>query len=472
MKSKILLLLFLLISFSTYSQHTFKYQKYCSNDLLWALAVAEDARGNIVAVYEKGGVNDIRQCYLQVLNPEGGEIKNLKIDIATYYNHTVIEELNDTLYIISCNFTSITESMVVIYKITEHYTVEKMCSLYFNNRSFYRPRFLSRNDGRIILATGLYNIDSNFTFNELFFVEFNQHWDTLQTIHYPELSIDEMGYDAVTSTYYMFGLDNNRGRLFYFDYDLNIINSYYYNGGPFITSGIRVVGSNFILLGSSSAGKNIELCLTDSIGKVLNVFQLGNPNIRQQMAYNKAVVNSTNGQFYGYSCQWDGMAPFSETPLNLHLVKFDSSMQVIFEKYYCDNASYVAMDFVAAKDGGCIMYANIYDTAISKNYFGIQILKVDSLGNFTQVGINQNKKQELSLLLYPNPGNTNVHINFPEPYMQGQLNFYNTAGTKVFSQIISAETNSISISNLSQGIYLYELISQNKVLGRGKWIKE
>ena len=228
----------------------------------------------------------------------------------------------------------------------------------------------------------------------------------------------------------------------------------------------------FLTIGSSESGGLIELVMIDTLANRNESFLFGEPDVWQQMADNRSIVNATNGQFYGYSFQWDGYLSYSPNPLNLHLVKFDSSMNIIFERFYEDKASHFAMDFATTRDGGCVMAAHIYDTNVSTEYYGLQILKVDSLGNYIPNTVEDIAATQQGIKVYPNPGFESFNISVPIPFSNAVLSLYNMAGTKVLSKKLSESLDIIITENLPNGIYSWEVIAEDFVLERGKWVKQ
>lgn len=64
--------------------------------------------------------------------------------------------------------------------------------------------------------------------------------------------------------------------------------------------------------------------------------------------------------------------------------------------------------------------------------------------------------------LYPNPVSTKVNISFPQTIERAEINIYNVLGKLVLSKQISALDNAVDVSNLTSGMYIASIASNNK----------
>jgi hypothetical protein len=72
---------------------------------------------------------------------------------------------------------------------------------------------------------------------------------------------------------------------------------------------------------------------------------------------------------------------------------------------------------------------------------------------------NQNKVEE-DFIIYPNPANNNLYINFKDKSLQPKLIIKNTLG----QIILETNTNSIDTSTITDGIYFIEVDGENKAV--------
>ena len=76
-----------------------------------------------------------------------------------------------------------------------------------------------------------------------------------------------------------------------------------------------------------------------------------------------------------------------------------------------------------------------------------------------------------NFLVYPNPANSVININFPYGFQEAKVIFYNALGQLVFDKKISDSETFISLETLNAGIYFYK-IESNSFIQKGKIIKE
>jgi len=79
---------------------------------------------------------------------------------------------------------------------------------------------------------------------------------------------------------------------------------------------------------------------------------------------------------------------------------------------------------------------------------------------------------ENQISIYPNPFTTsiNVIVNSEKSYLE--LKIYNVLGTEVLNKKISNNETNINVNNLSSGIYIYNLIENNKTIQSGKIVSQ
>lgn len=125
------------------------------------------------------------------------------------------------------------------------------------------------------------------------------------------------------------------------------------------------------------------------------------------------------------------------------------------------------------------------DTSVSYSWLALETklnvaeLSFDTLGNpknFTwslipPLTTSVENIDGSGVMIYPNPANDFVSISTPEPTENCNLNIWDSAGRLVRSTTTSSNTK-ISVEDLEQGIYLYELRLNDKSLKHGKLMIE
>jgi hypothetical protein len=471
MKNYILLLVFVFSSITAWTQHTFLFKRFLDDDGIFPMAVMEDSLGNYLIVYEKGDIFELHTCFLMVLSPEGKFIQEKQLDITGNHSYTGFETINNTYYLFAHDFTTINKASLILLKINKDYSAEKLQTWSLNNKCCYCPKIVNQNTNKLIISTGLYQNYEDPHFNKLLFIELNNTFDTVRTRLISNISLSAIEYNKHKAKFVVFGDNESHICIADINLDLEIVRMEY-GYIPGVLPDFRFIQNRFLAIGSSESGNLIELVMIDSLVNRNEHIGFGEQNKFQQMAFNRSIVNTTNGQFYGFSFQWDGYLSYSANPLNLHLVKFDSSMNIIFERFYEDKASHFAMDFAATRDRGCVMAAHIYDTTVSTEYYGIQILKVDSLGNFVPNSIETTSLDEEQWHVYPNPGSNELNITWPANHQNTTISLYNISGKKVISKALQNSQALLNTTELPTGIYIWEVQTSTGNFERGKWIKQ
>ena len=130
------------------------------------------------------------------------------------------------------------------------------------------------------------------------------------------------------------------------------------------------------------------------------------------------------------------------------------------------------VDVTISKDKGCMITGSVfYDkNPYPGSILGAFFLKVDSSGNFAD--INGAEVEIQDALVYPNPANDIINVVNGIYKQKVKIELYNINGKKVMEESLQPMDNSFNISDLSTGIYIYNIKSTNKVYQTGKIIKQ
>lgn len=109
------------------------------------------------------------------------------------------------------------------------------------------------------------------------------------------------------------------------------------------------------------------------------------------------------------------------------------------------------------------------DSSLSEELLSFYRLKsMDFDGKYTFSGVISvlNQKAESKLKLYPNPAGNDVSLGFSNSEWAGQKNVWNIVitnlqGVKVLEMAIDKQQNSVFVGNLPEGLYLWEVKSEN-----------
>ena len=87
------------------------------------------------------------------------------------------------------------------------------------------------------------------------------------------------------------------------------------------------------------------------------------------------------------------------------------------------------------------------------------------------VGILENNNG-VQISISPNPSTGSFNILISEPTKNGTIEVYNNIGELVLSKTVTSQQNTIDLSNQANGLYFIKAISDNKIVGSQKIVKE
>ena len=95
-------------------------------------------------------------------------------------------------------------------------------------------------------------------------------------------------------------------------------------------------------------------------------------------------------------------------------------------------------------------------------------------GNCTTVGISTLDATNEVISVYPNPFSTSATIvlNDFSKSNTAELRMYNVLGKEMMNKVITKSSTTFDTSNLSSGVYFYQVIGNNKTIQSGKLIKQ
>jgi hypothetical protein len=212
-------------------------------------------------------------------------------------------------------------------------------------------------------------------------------------------------------------------------------------------------------LGILKVTKDDSVLLSASFGKPDTVDWSANYECLDFTSNDNIFFAGTSNSYY----------PFQNEPSWIMLNILDSDLNLKNQRFYGGDAFYLVNAILATQDGGCMLSCSRYDYLTQNEEYDIFILKVNQEGLLVSTPenpiINVNP-----CYIYPNPGSELLNINSPLDQIQIQL--FNLTGIMECESDLSVGTNSISVSNLHSGIYLYRIFDQNyRIIQSGKWIK-
>ncbi|MBN2682468.1 MAG: T9SS type A sorting domain-containing protein, partial [Bacteroidales bacterium] len=158
----------------------------------------------------------------------------------------------------------------------------------------------------------------------------------------------------------------------------------------------------------------------------------------------------------------DTLIPLNNSP-DIYILKINSEGEYQWTKTAGGTSSDVAFDLVIDNK------ENVFFTGWINNNVWFDDINISSIGSSTYIAkidtVLVTKTNLLlykdKILLYPNPTNNQINIEFATQLV-GSINFYDLTGKKVISTSISGENKKIiNVSELKSGMYFLEIVNKN-----------
>jgi hypothetical protein len=181
---------------------------------------------------------------------------------------------------------------------------------------------------------------------------------------------------------------------------------------------------------------------------------------------------SKDSIFIGFTKNFEGYFSLIERDTWYGLYNINENGDMNWKRYYGGDAFYLLKTMAPTRDGGAILAGTRRDW---RNNFvngdDIYIIKVDKNGDFTPkagLGVEQRKANGNKALVYPNPARDKINF---KTNADGLIEISDLQGRKITTQPLLDGHCEINLSNLPQGIYIYNIQYENSKEG-GKFVKE
>ena len=221
----------------------------------------------------------------------------------------------------------------------------------------------------------------------------------------------------------------------------------------------------------------------DSSGNFLWVKSMEGTGI---IAGNSIVIDTTGGVYttgqFQYTIDFDpGLGTFNLTSAasdDLFISKLDSFGNFMWAKNMggasTNVGNSIALDaignvYTTGQFAGTTDFDPDFGTfdLTSAGSYDIFVLKLSQ----TPTGINETINSS-NISIYPNPNNGTFNISISSQFKNASIEVYNSLGALVFKQEIVNQENSIELLNQSNGLYFVKVMSENKIVGMGKIVKQ
>jgi len=232
---------------------------------------------------------------------------------------------------------------------------------------------------------------------------------------------------------------------------------YTYSSLPYKDSLILLVGINTI------NNHKLELCVSNEYGNINQTLSFEKePIMKEHPALIHPLSKINNHIYLGSTSNFDDLnVYYSQFDSWFHLIKLDTSLTVIWEKWYGGDAYYFLNSVLATSDGGCLLVGTKYPHGSPSLIRYSHFVKVDANGDV--MWTQDIKMPELSYKVYPNPTQSVFNIENSELNII-QIELYDISGRYLTSKSdCSNSTISIDLSPFSNGIYFAKIKSSKGV---------
>ena len=154
------------------------------------------------------------------------------------------------------------------------------------------------------------------------------------------------------------------------------------------------------------------------------------------------------------------------------LSKIDESGTEIWTKYYSKGNVAYPNSILATSDGGALITGQTFVSSTPILNYDVYVLKVDSNGNMGSVGFADNRISELDVQIYPNPTESEIHLQKLNHFIPYDFTLFDMYGKQLLTFNWQDDFSTISIENFAKGVYIYQIKDKYGRTASGKIVKK
>ncbi len=359
-----------------------------------------------------------------------------------------------------------------IYRFNYYYSVWKMRMLQLKDSSF------------------LYCCSPNLSTN-MFLLKLSYEGDSMAFRNYEGDSagwIQSITYNADSIAYWLHNqwghyhpnqsscscivVDENLEQTGYYDYGSLDPSPYFGYFNPFssklMPNGSLITAGRGVVSESEHTYRYVTVIKYDSLFNPLYMSNLTNPDTNSRGAEVVAV------DYYDPSCIYvagvhnlQGIT--GNSPSWIYVAKMNDTLGIEFEKYIGGDDYYITFSVTATKDGGVLLTSTRSELGAPMYHRDVYIIKLDSTGCF--VGLPENSTIQIKdVLVYPNPGKEKLMVR--TALKNCIIRLFDMNGAEILLQPLDSHITEINTRQLTPGTYVYVIQQNNKIVDKGKWIKQ
>lgn len=490
MKPKILILsligFFISITFSSNAQNTFELLIEDKLDQMPTSVIETDEYyvfSEIFGVISHPGT----KTNLYKTNKQGHilQIKTIKPEVYEFVLSNIIYEENGKFT--GFGFQKVAEDSAAVFTILEMNSEFSVLTEKKYRTNFYRLSYITveqYKNGYLIIGSGNLTPLPDY---HLFSYMVNSTYDTLKSRVYQEegtifafdilLTLDKSFAKIFTRGFVQ--QTGTGGQIILMDSCLNRISYtpipevvFSYMDAKYIDDSHYLLSGKRDIFDEDRQGSKLALMLMDTADIMQDIQLLGPADtINYPGFYSNLDFMDVNEIYYG-GIKNLPFGYFTQADSWFFLNKFNSNLELQWQKFYGGDANFNLWEMIATQDGGCLMAGTRYDYLTQTNLRDIYILKVNEDGLIVGTGEEPIGITVQDAIVYPNPGSEFLKVQ-SGPQVNGALfELLNLSGNLVIVTTLNQRMETINTSDIPSGTYPYRVTYQNKIVASGKWVKQ
>ncbi len=449
-----------------------------SQELIWEVAdrrggfftsLSEDINGDWIATMAPDKIDDFTKIvkydkYGKELDETDLFIDSMKVSVLKI----IKINSNDTYLLLGNGSIENSDSSFNRYFVTATMDMDMQIENIKVNRfdvggNLFNMNYYLTDDEKILVSVNVFNTSFGPESEQIFL-----RLDITGTIEYSHIDIGFNCYSIIENgTGYMCVGTQNKYFNEAFEYESRSKDIHRYVGTTNQSRAVRI-NDNLILLGSRPINQpelnsGAVLYYVDNEMKIVKKNWITNPGYTLpgnvfDIAPDSSIFLAT------FEFVFTGLKSFS-------VGKFDNNLNLKWLLSHSDgNSTYSLWGMEATHDNGVIIYGNRkiwYYSEKSEAY----AIKIDSEGKIVST-YNIHEEDLVSIKTFPNPISKEVTLEINGITGEAEVRVFDMAGRNLYVQHgIMNGSNTVDLSGLSSGTYIYKLYQGRKEISSGQWVK-
>ena len=490
-----IIIIFLFKTIVVFSQNTF-FNVYSTHQEERAFEATQTSEGNFILVGKRSTdyyEEDVKGL-IMLIDENGQLIKEFTIDNDNLSVFTTIDKKpgQDDVYFVTgfqdSIFTGNRISSVIIYEIDENIEILSRNTVFSLNNILLRPwKTTIKNDSTILLLSIRRDLSFTYPPVQSIITEIRLPADSIRSyvsnIEIPCIPQDILYIPKNNETHvFYFGshlYDNSLIKILKLDEMLNGITTMETPADMITTAcATSLTDSTYLLTSTAfpSSGitttNDIAVYRLDEDGNGINGIQYNNHP--DTILYGGAGTNTIiikDTIFVVGMHNKDPSTIWQTTPIWIQITRLDMDLNILSHYFYGGDAVYAPYCIIPTLDDGMLITGYMWDYNSGEMQHDIFALKLNSDGLIVDVPENASW-QATEAITYPNPAQDFVNIEFSQLYQSASFQLIDIGGKMVLEKQLTANRQSVNISAIPAGTYVFRIFNKKGLDERGKLVVE